>query len=95
MRILDLWWDDVSENHIARHGIGHDEVNEVCFNESSLLQQVRRGRYAVYGQTAAGRYLTIILERIRGGTFVPVTARGMALAERRRYQLWRGRGRNR
>ena len=50
---------------------------------------VRRGReglYEVYGQTAAGRYLLVVLAYVGSGIGRVVTARDMTVAERRRYR---------
>ncbi len=89
MRITDLEWDGSNEEHIARHRVWPDEVDEVCLGSGSLAVRIRRGRYRVLGQTESGRYLTVILDGVGGGRFYPVTARDSTDNERRRLQQWR------
>jgi uncharacterized protein len=87
--IRDLIWDDWNEEHIARHGITLEEVEEVCFGDPLVLAAQGRDKRAFYGQTDAGRYLLVILGERGGGIYYPVTARDMTVAERRRYQRLR------
>jgi uncharacterized DUF497 family protein len=89
--IEELIWDDRNEAHIARHGVRTEEVEELCFGPHWLLRSRRRNRKAAFGQTAAGRYLMVILELTRRGIYYPVTARNMDSTERRRYLTWRNR----
>ena len=91
MDVRELTWDEWNETHIARHGVEPDEVEVVCFSQRSLSVRIRRGRYRVIGQTAAGRYLTVILDSERAGTFYVVTSRDATDPERRRLHRWRGR----
>ncbi len=56
--ITELLWDERSVEHIARHHVTAQEVEEVCFNPRSLVFK-REARYIVLGQTAAGRYLFV------------------------------------
>ncbi len=89
--IRELHWDEANEEHIARHHVTADEVEEVCFGKHWMLRASGRKRKAVFGQTAGGRYLLVILEMWDYGEYDVITARGMDQAERRRYQAWRGR----
>jgi uncharacterized DUF497 family protein len=83
--ITELLWDERSVEHIARHHVTAQEVEEVCFNLQSLV--FKRGtRYIVLGQTAAGRYLFVAVDRVRKSKGYVVTARSMDKKERRRYQ---------
>lgn len=91
MDIRELVWDEGNEAHIARHGVEPDEAEDVCFSPRSLSVRMRRGRYRVIGQTAAGRYLTVILDSEEAGTFYVVTSRDATDPERRRLHRWRGR----
>lgn len=92
MQIDELWWDESNLEHLARHHIGLEEVEEVVFDDVPFAVGARAGRYAVYGQTAAGRYIVVFLEPVRTGqrrqppVYRPVTAREMTEAEHRRYQ---------
>ena len=89
--ISDLIWDDWNEAHIARHHVTREEVEEVCFSTQNLGVRMRRGRYRLIGQTAAGRYLTVILDLSGKGQFYVITSRDTTHSERRRLQRWRGR----
>lgn len=92
MLIDELWWDEDNIDHLARHLIGPEEVEEVMFQDIPISVRARAQRYAVYGQTVAGRYIVAFLEAVRVGqrrrlqVYRPVTAREMTEAERRRYQ---------
>lgn len=75
-------------DHIARHSVSPDEVLDVCLGQPFGFR-LRRPRIGVIGRTSAGRYLTIILERLGGGGYLLITAREATHSERRRYQRWR------
>jgi len=87
--IRELFWDEANESHIARHGVTPDEVEEVCFGRHWMLRASGR-RKAVFGQTASGRYLLVILDMWDYDEYYAITARDMTVAERRRYQAWKG-----
>lgn len=80
-----------TEEHIwTKHHVTLEEVEEVCLARPWILRN-REGGYAVYGQTAAGRYLVAFLYPRGRGVYSMATARPMDDAERRRYQESRGR----
>lgn len=89
MNLSSIRWTEWSEEHIARHDVTAREVEEVCFSGPLFRRGRGRGErrsYLAYGQTAAGRYLLVVLRpEGRGSAFV-ITARDMDLAERRRYR---------
>lgn len=85
MRLIQrLDWDEDNEEHIARHGVGTDEVEQVCFSRP-LIRKGREGRHLVYGQTAAGRYLLIVLAMKGERVARCITARPMTPREKRYY----------
>lgn len=84
MRIKKLIWDEWNINHIARHDVSKEEVEEV-FEDKHLFERGRDGTYQITGQTAVGRYLTIVLVPRRNG-FYPVTARDSDDKERKRFK---------
>ena len=89
--IRELLWDEENEAHIARHHVTPQEVEEVCFGRYWMIRSGRK-RKAVFGQTGAGRYLLVVVERMwEYGEYGVITARDMGQAERRQYQMWRGR----
>jgi uncharacterized protein len=91
MRIDALVWPEERVEHIARHGVKPEEVEEVCFGKSLVLRAKSEGENPVYyvlGQTEAGRYLFCVLIRFPDGNGYPVTAREMTNKEKRRYRKW-------
>jgi len=89
MRISRLDWDDYCIEHIARHNVELEEVWEVCEDPMHLAHREGRNRYRLYGQTAAGRYLLVVLERVEGTVYKPITARDMNQGEKRNYRRLR------
>lgn len=89
MRIAELEWDDYRVEHIALHQVEPDEVWEVCEDSLHLAHRQGQDRYRLYGQTAAGRYLFIVLEHIGGARYKPITARDMTDHEKRNYRRLR------
>lgn len=92
-RIRELRWRPDRVDHIARHGISPDEVEEAVYGDSvGLLLRVGRAErepdqvlYNYHGRTAAGRYLFVVLIHEGGDLAMPVTAREMTRSEKRRY----------
>lgn len=90
LRIRVLLWDEWNEQHIARHNVEPEEVEEVAFGRVSLAVKIRRGRYRITGQAESGRYLTIFVDRVDSEVFYPVTARDSTDSETWRLRRWRG-----
>lgn len=93
-RILELDWRQDRIEHIRdRHGITPEEVEQAVFDDpKGLLVRVglaeRNPRETIYrhlGRTAAGRFLLVALLYTGHGVAIPLTARDMDDAERRRY----------
>ncbi|GAA1070785.1 BrnT family toxin [Nocardiopsis composta] len=79
-------WNDASEEHIGRHGVMPQEVEDVLFHPPRWVEWRRDSTRAVFGRTGEGRYLAVLVaDRGRGEVFV-VTARDMTPAERRTYR---------
>lgn len=92
MVIHELVWSEDRIEHIARHGIEPEEVEDVCFGEPLVLRARSSGSnpvYQVLGRTQNGRYLLCIVIAFPGGRGYPVTARPMTKRERQRFQRWR------
>lgn len=83
MVIRKLIWDEWNIEHISRHNVEPDEVEEVC-EGSNLLNKSKNKTYRVIGQTDTGRYLTIFIARKANG-YYPVTARDSTKQERKAY----------
>ena len=86
MYISKLDWDDYRIEHIAKHDVESDEVWDVCEDPSHLAHRQGRSRYRLYGQTANGRYLFVVLEHVRATVYKPITARDMTDREKRSFR---------
>lgn len=95
MRIFHtLLWTAERIDHIARHGLTPEEVEEAVFDDPNRF--VRRGEvsvrsrkerlYLVYGCTSAGKKLLVVLIDKGQGRAYPVTARPMTPREARAYE---------
>ncbi len=71
--------------HIARHGVDPSEAEAVCRSQRAVVIRGRQGRYLIYGQTGAGRYVLVVLRNIGGGVGRIITARNLTESERRFY----------
>jgi uncharacterized protein len=94
MRIQQLIWPEERIEHIARHNITAEEVEEVCFGRPFVQRAKSSGENPVYyvlGQTNAGHYLFCVIIQFPDGNGYPVTARLMTDAERRRFRKWQRR----
>lgn len=86
MKIGRLEWDDINLEHIAgKHGLSPGEVEDICFG-SHWVCPARHNRKAMYEKTSTGKYLMIVLERLRNNVFRVITAREMSLKEKREYR---------
>jgi uncharacterized DUF497 family protein len=94
MRIEELLWPRDRIEHLARHAVTPEEVEQVCFSQPLVQRAKSYGENPVYyvlGQTDAGRYLFSVIIQFPDGNGYPVTARSMTDKEKSRYQKWRGR----
>lgn len=94
---LDAEWNDSNVEHLARHRVEPEEVEEIVYEDcypSLVVRGRRRGvretRVSIYGQTCAGRYIfAVIAPSPRRGIWRAVTAREMERPTQRRYKQWR------
>jgi len=95
MQIHRLIWPQDRVDHIARHGVTPEEVEDVCFDSRSrVLRAKSHGEnpaYYVLGQTRTGRYLFCVIIGFPDGNGYPVTARDMTEREKRSYRQWSNR----
>jgi uncharacterized protein len=87
MKIERISWDQYTVDHISRHAVLPEEVEDVLFNDSDLPRTMRGkdGRYLAYGTTNAGRYLFIVLIIANRKTKI-ITARDMTDKEKKFYR---------
>jgi uncharacterized DUF497 family protein len=94
MQIDAFVWPEDRIDHIARHGVTPEEVEEVCRRRPLVRRAKSQGEnpvYYVFGQTDAGRYLFCVVIRFPNSIGYPVTARPMTEKEKRRYRQWKKR----
>lgn len=86
MYIKELLWNEYRIEHIAQHHVEPEEVQEACDDRFSIAYRQGQNRYRLYGQTTTGRYLFVVLERVEGSLFRPITARDMEPGERQNFR---------
>lgn len=94
---LEPDWDEDNIEHIARHGVEPEEVEEIVYEDCypSWIVRARRAgtrefRWTIFGQTCGGRYLIAVIAPYQSRqVWRAVTAREMERHTRRRYQQWR------
>jgi uncharacterized DUF497 family protein len=82
VRIKQLVWDDWNVEHIRKHRVNINEVEEVCKAVKKTLKTYRE-RLIVLGKTTQGRLLTVVLAPESKGRYYVVSARDMSRKERR------------
>ena len=86
LRIESLEIDDLVLDKIeSKHGVTFEEVEEACLSEKRHVRRSREGLYKLFSQTAAGRYILVVLVNLGRGCWKIVTAREMTDSERRLY----------
>jgi len=92
VRIKDLiWLEEIVEKLWAKHHVDIAEVREVLEGKPHFRfveKGHRRGEnvYAALGRSEAGRYLTVFFVLKRDGQALPISARDMSDADRKRYE---------
>ncbi|MDX6291917.1 MAG: uncharacterized protein QOH50_992 [Kribbellaceae bacterium] len=82
----EISWSPEREAHIARHGVTPGEVEDVCYSRPRWIATGRAGSTLVYGTSAAGRYLLVVLAEALDGRQPVVTAREMTDSVRRMFR---------
>ncbi|MBW2196219.1 MAG: BrnT family toxin, partial [Deltaproteobacteria bacterium] len=60
MEIREFDWDEVNIEHIGRHGVFPDEVEDVAFDDEPWIRKGRGGTRYMLGYTVGGRYLFVV-----------------------------------
>lgn len=84
--VRELRWTEQSEEHIARHGVSPDEVEQALNGRPYLTVAGKDDVTYWFGTTDAGRYLPIVLVDALDGRDYVATARDMTSAERRTFR---------
>lgn len=80
-------WNINNVEHIAKHGVTPNEIEEVTFENKVFVRSGRERLHYLLGTTQAGRYLFIVVALTkRKGEAVVITARDMTENERKYYQ---------
>lgn len=84
----DIYWNQQSEDHIAKHEVTPAEVDEVVNTRPRYETKGRDETLLVFGQTDAGRPLTIVLAKSTAepDSWFVVTAREMEQHEARTFR---------
>jgi uncharacterized protein len=80
MRLIgSIRWTAEVIDHIARHGVKPEEIEEVCFNEDDvpLIRSGKGNLHYVFGKTDTGRLLFVVVKFLRPGEVKLITARDM------------------
>lgn len=77
--------DNILDKIESKHSISFYEIEEACFSTRRHIRRGKEGLYKAFSQTAAGRYILIVLINLGGGVWRIVTAREMTSSERRLY----------
>lgn len=85
MKIDSLYWNDENIEHISKHNVNPQEVEDVCFGTHIIRREGDR-RYILSGQSANGRYLNVVIERVSKELFRPITAFEMSENYKHRYR---------
>jgi uncharacterized DUF497 family protein len=85
LTVRRLVWDEWNVEHIARHEVTPEEVEQVCQGEP-MTSETYSDRLRVVGPTDASRMLTVILAPEGKGVYYPVTGRPASRKERRLYE---------
>jgi uncharacterized DUF497 family protein len=94
LRIREFEWDEGNILHLTLgHGIEPDEAEE-ALAVAPLVRRTKKGHYAAFGRTNAGRLLVIVFERKTGGSLRVITGWDMNTAEKRFYRRSRRRSSN-
>jgi uncharacterized DUF497 family protein len=88
MAIEQLVWDDWNQNHITRHNVTPEEVEQVINNEYVFFASYNE-RIVVIGLTDTGRALHITLAARGAERYYVVTARVADRKERTYYQKFK------
>lgn len=81
----ELAWTESSDEHIARHGVGPGEIEDVVNGRPVLVLRGRNGTTELYDTTREGRAVLTVLAPALDGRWYVVTARDMTSTERRAF----------
>lgn len=86
-----LVWDEWNRDHITKHAVTPQEVEDVCLDDP-VIREGYKGRIIAIGPTRAGRWLAAVIGPVPGepGAYYTFSARPASRQERRRYREAKG-----
>jgi uncharacterized DUF497 family protein len=70
----DFLWNDEIIEHLEQHGVSSDDFEYVVMHPDAIGESRSTGRPCCWGETADGRKLFCVFEKIDESTILPVTA---------------------
>jgi uncharacterized DUF497 family protein len=70
----DFLWNDEIVEHLEQHGVSAADFEQVVSNPEEIGESRSTGRPCCWGETADGRLLFCVFEKIDQVTILPVTA---------------------
>ena len=86
MEIREFEWDDDNVEHISRHHVFPDEVENVAFDDEPWIRRGKKGSRYMLGYTIAGRYLFTVYALKDRGIARVITSMDMDRQTRRLYR---------
>ena len=87
MKIERISWDQDTVDHLSRHPVSPQEIEELLFNDMDLplIMRGKEGKYLAYGNSNGGRFLLVVWAAKYRKTKI-VTARDMTMKEKQFYK---------
>ena len=86
MEITEFEWDYDNIEHVARHHISPDEIEDVAFGDEPWVKRGRAQTRYMLGYTVAGRYLFVVYVLKGKGQARVITAMDMDDKTRKLYK---------
>ena len=86
MEIKEFEWSENNIEHIPRHGVSPDEVEDVAFDDEPWIRKGRKRTRYMLGYTVAGRYLFTVYTLKDKGVAKVITSMDMDDKTRRLYR---------
>jgi uncharacterized DUF497 family protein len=88
MFVRELIWDNWNIEHIARHNVLPEEVEDIC-QTNPQTESANKGRIRVTGVTSKGRIISAFLDpEPKPASYYTVSARDASKKERQSYKDW-------
>ncbi len=87
IKIKKLVWDKWNLEHIKKHDVRREEVEEAVLNRIEVKHSYNE-RFLIAGKIANGRMITVILSLERNDEYYVVSARDTSRSERRTIKIY-------